>query len=206
MKFAAFLLAAAAALQAGEPGLVVMDFQGRGILDKAVLRQLWDRTWDIASQYPSVKVVSMQETRQRLFDQNVLVPTSCTDICFQRIAAKMQASELLIPSVEKTGDQLKFNFVLVKGASGKRIKDATVWSDGRVDRAIAAGVIGVMGEAGSSSSAGLGSGFWKALATVGLAAGANIVLGVTQDRSVIIRTKAPTKPNSPDKVEVGPGA
>lgn len=188
MKFAAFLLVAAAAIQAGEPGLVVMDFQGRGILDKAVLRQLWDRTWDIASQYPSVKVVSMQETRQRLFDQNVLVPSSCTDICFQRISTKMQASELLIPSVEKTGDQLKFNFILVKGESGKRIKEVTVWSDGRVDRAIAAGMIGVMGQAGSASSgAGLGSGFWKALATVGLAAGANVVLGITQDRAVIIR-------------------
>ncbi|MBK8801983.1 MAG: hypothetical protein IPN71_07990 [Fibrobacteres bacterium] len=194
MKFAAFLLAAAAALQAGEPGLVVMDFQGRGILDKAVLRQLWDRTWDIASQYPSVKVVSMQETRQRLFDQNVLVPTSCTDICFQRISTKMNASELLIPSVEKTGDQLKFNFVLVKGSSGKRIKDITVWSDGRVDRAIAAGVIGVMGDAGSGSSGSLGSGFWKALATVGLAASANAVLGITQDRAVVIR--APKKATS----------
>jgi hypothetical protein len=203
VKFAAFLLAAAAALQAGEPGLVVMDFQGRGILDKAVLRQLWDRTWDIASQYPSVKVVSMQETRQRLFDQNVLVPTSCTDICFQRISTKMNASELLIPSVEKTGDQLKFNFVLVKGSSGKRIKDITVWSDGRVDRAIAAGVIGVMGDAGSGSSGSLGSGFWKALATVGLAASANAVLGITQDRAVVIR--APKKINSnPDPKTIVP--
>ncbi len=174
-----------------------MDFQGRGILDKAVLRQLWDRTWEIASQYPSVKVVSMQETRQRLFDQNVLVPLSCTDICFQRISTKMQASELLIPSVEKTGDQLKFSFMLVKGESGKRVKEATIYSDGRVDRAIAAGVIGVMGEAGSSSSVSLGSGFWKALAAVGLAAGGGAVLGVTQDRSVVVRVRPKIQPPDP---------
>jgi len=197
VKFAAVLLAAAVAIQAGEPGLVVMDFQGRGILDKAVLRQLWDRTWEIASQYPSVKVVSMQETRQRLFDQNVLVPLSCTDICFQRISTKMQASELLIPSVEKTGDQLKFSFMLVKGESGKRVKEATIYSDGRVDRAIAAGVIGVMGEAGSSSSVSLGSGFWKALAAVGLAAGGGAVLGVTQDRSVVVRVRPKIQPPDP---------
>lgn len=198
MKALAFLIAAVGSVHAAEPGLVVMDFQSRGILDKAVLRQLWDRTWEIASQYPSVNVLSIQETRQRIFDQNVLVPAGCTEICFKRIALKLQAKELLIPSVEKTNEQLKFGFVRIDGESGKRLKDVSVWSDGRVDRAIASGVLGAMGGASNAVSGGIPSAFWKSLSFAGLGIGTGVFLGLTSDRTLdpikVAKTTAPPKP------------
>lgn len=177
------LLCAVGAIQAGQPGLVVLEFQSRGILDKTVLRQLWDRTWEVTSSFPGADVVPAEETRRRIFDQNVLLPLRCDEACYQRVALKLQAGRILVPSVEKTGDQLKFNFLLVQGETGKKLQDVSVWSDGRVDRALAAGLSKVMGDAGSNDAIEVPSGLWTALGVgvVGLAGA--LWFGLSQNRS-----------------------
>ena len=76
MRFLSLLLVASAAASA-DPGLVVLDYQARGILDKTVLRELWTRTWEIGAGFPGSSFVPREETRKRIFDQNVLIPTRC---------------------------------------------------------------------------------------------------------------------------------
>jgi len=178
------VLGALAAARPDPQGLVVMDYQSRGILDKTVLRELWDRTWQIAASFPDAGTVPVDETRKRIFDQNVLVPVRCDEACYQRISVKLQAGKILLPSVEKTGDQLKFEFVLVDGESGKKLQDVSVWSDGRVDRALASGMTKVLaGAASGESAAPIPPAFWTAVGagTVGLAGA--LWFGLEQNRS-----------------------
>lgn len=177
------LLCAVGAVQAGKPGLVVLEFQSRGILDKTVLRQLWDRTWEVASSFPGADAVPAEETRRRIFDQNVLLPVRCDEACYQRVAFKLQASRILVPSVEKTGEQLKFNFLLVEGESGKKLQETSVWSDGRVDRALAAGLSKVMGDAGANESIEAPAALWTTLGVGAAALAGALWLGLSQDRS-----------------------
>jgi hypothetical protein len=189
------LLCAAGAFGAGQPGLVVLEFQSRGILDKTVLRQMWDRTWEVASSYPGANAVPAEETRRRIFDQNVLLPNRCDEACYQRVALKLQADRILVPSVEKTGDQLKFSFVLVQGESGKKLQEVSVWSDGRVDRALAAGLAKVMADAGGNDAVEVPSALWT---TVGIGAAGlagALWFGLSQDRSPAAQQKTPSCPN-----------
>lgn len=177
------LLCAVGALGAAQPGLVVLEFQSRGILDKTVLRQLWDRTWEVASSFPGADAVPADETRRRIFDQNVLLPVRCDEACYQRVALKLQASRILVPSVEKTGDQLKFNFLLVQGETGKKLKDVSVWSDGRVDRALAAGLSNVMSEAGTDGAVEVPTALWTTLGVTAVGLAGALWFGLSQDRT-----------------------
>jgi len=183
------LLCASVALASGQPGLVVLEFQSRGILDKTVLRQLWDRTWEVTSSFPGADAVSAEESRRRIFDQNVLVPIRCDEACYQRIALKLQASRILVPSVEKTGDQLKFNFLLVEGESGKKLQEAAVWSDGRVDRALAAGISKVMSNSDSNEALEVPSALWTTVGVGAAGLAGALWFGLSQDRSPV-----PSKP------------
>jgi len=188
------LLCAMDTLHAGQPGLVVLEFQSRGILDKTVLRQLWDRTWEVASSFPGADAVPADETRRRIFDQNVLLPVRCDEACYQRVALKLQASRILVPSVEKTGDQLKFNFLLVQGESGKKLQEASVWSDGRVDRALAAGLSKVMNDAGSNEAIEVPSALWTTLGVGAAGLAGALWFGLSQDRTRTVATKATCVP------------
>jgi hypothetical protein len=178
------VLGALVAARSDPQGLVVMDYQSRGILDRTVLRELWDRTWQIAASFPEAATVPVDDTRKRIFDQNVLVPVRCDEACFQRIAVKLQAGRILLPSVEKSGDQLKFEFVLVDGESGQKLQDVSVWSDGRVDRALASGMTKVLAGTGSSDAAApIPPAFWTAVGagTIGLAGA--LWFGLEQNRA-----------------------
>ena len=194
------LLLAAGAFGAGQPGLVVLEFQSRGILDKTVLRQMWDRTWEIASSYPGAEAVPADETRRRIFDQNVLLPNRCDEACYQRVALKLQANRILVPSVEKTGDQLKFSFVLVQGESGKKLQEVSVWSDGRVDRALAAGLAKVMADAGTNETVEVPSALWTTIGITAAGLAGAMWLGLSQDRS----PSASQPIVCPDRVSIPP--
>ncbi|MEN9308379.1 MAG: hypothetical protein RL173_2311, partial [Fibrobacterota bacterium] len=120
------ILIASVAIHAAEPsGVVLLDFQSKGILDKAVLRQLWERSQSIASGIPSADLLSADETRKRIFDGNVLLASRCDEACYQRVATKLGAKELVVPTVEKAGDQLKFTFLRVRGSNGQKLQEAT---------------------------------------------------------------------------------
>ena len=177
------LLGALVAARSDPQGLVVMDYQSRGILDKTVLRELWDRTWQIAASFPEAATVPVEDTRKRIFDQNVLVPVRCDEACFQRIAIKLQAAQILLPSVEKTGDQLKFEFVLVQGESGRKLQDVSVWSDGRVDRALASGMTKVLAGTGSSEAVEVPTALWTTLGVGAAGLAGALWFGLEQDRS-----------------------
>jgi hypothetical protein len=174
---------------------MVLEFQSRGILDKTVLRQLWDRTWEVASSFPGADAVSAEETRRRIFDQNVLLPVRCDEACYQRVALKLQAKRLLVPTVEKTGEQLKFTFLLVDGESGKKSQEVSVWSDGRVDRALASGLSKVMGDAGSNEAVEVPAALWTTLGVGAAGLVGALWFGLSQDRSPAA-TKAPCLPSA----------
>ncbi len=173
--------------QAAEPsGQIILDYQSKGILDKAVLRQLWDRTYEIASGVPSADLISADETRKRIFDQSILVATRCDDACFQRIAQKLGARELLVPSVEKTGDQLKFTFTRIRGANGSRMEEVSVWSDGRVGRALTSGLFKVLADGGSGGGElTIPSSAWTSAGIAAVGVGLTLWLGTSQERKLV---------------------
>jgi hypothetical protein len=160
-----------------------MDYQSRGILDKTVLRELWDRTWQIAASFPEAGTVPVEDTRKRIFDQNVLVPVRCDEGCYQRIAVKLQAAQILLPSVEKTGDQLKFEFVLVQGESGRKLQDVSVWSDGRVDRALASGMTKALAGTGSNEAVEVPTALWTTLGVGAVGLAGALWFGLEQNRT-----------------------
>lgn len=185
-RFGALLLALGGSLvQAAEPsGLMILDYQSKGILDKAVLRELWDRTYEIASGVPSADLVSADETRKRIFDQNILAATRCDDACYQRIAQKLGAKELLVPSVEKNGDQLKFTFTRIRGENGSKLQEISVWSDGRVGRALTSGLFKVLADGGGGGELTIPSAAWTAGGLTAAGLGLTLWLGTGQARSV----------------------
>lgn len=177
------LFFALGAAKASDQGLVVLDFQSKGILDKTVLRDLWERTWELAFEVPEAQTVSADQTRRELFEQNILVPLRCDEFCYRRLAQRLHAGRLLVPTVEKNADQLKFSFVLVQGSTGKTIRSTSLWSDGRVDRALGAGVSKVLDAGGSPGSPWLSSAAWKATGFAIAGLGAALWLGLEQPRS-----------------------
>jgi hypothetical protein len=169
---------------AAEPsGLMILDYQSKGILDKAVLRELWDRTYEIASGVPSADLVSADETRKRIFDQNILAAARCDDACYQRIAQRLGAKELLVPAVEKTGDQLKFTFTRIRGSSGAKTQEISVWSDGRVGRALTSGLFKVLADGGGGGEVTIPSAAWTSGGILVAGLGLTLWLGTGQDRS-----------------------
>ena len=183
MKFLLLVLATLGAAQASDQGLVVLDFQSKGILDKSVLRDLWQQTLALASGVANSGALPEEETRRRLFEQNILVPTRCDQACFHRLAEKLHAGRILAPSVEKSGDQLKFDFVLVDGQSGKTLKSASLWSDGRVGRPLAAGIAGTVGNGGPENSSGFPSQIWASVGVGAVGLGAALWFGLEQART-----------------------
>lgn len=170
---------------AAEPsGLVILDFQSKGILDKAILRQLWDRTYLISSGVPGAELVSAEETRKRIFDQNILVATRCDDACYQRVAQKLSAKELLVPAVEKTGDQLKFSFTRIRGSDGMRTQEVSVWSDGRVGRALTSGLFKVLADGGTNEFT-IPTAAWTSGGIAAAGLGLSIWLGASQPRAAL---------------------
>lgn len=163
------ILIASVAIHAAEPsGVVLLDFQSKGILDKAVLRQLWERSQSIASGIPTADLLSAEETRKRIFDGNVLLASRCDEACYQRVATKLGAKELVVPTVEKNGDQLKFSFLRVRGSNGQKLQEATVWSDGRVGRALTSGLFKVFADDNAGTEITIPSAAWTS-AGIGLA-------------------------------------
>jgi len=183
MKSLLLALAALGAAQASDRGLVVLDFQSKGILDKSVLRDLWEQTQGMAAGVADAGTLPQDETRRRLFEQSILVPTRCDQACMRRLAEKLHAQRLLVPSVEKSGDRLRFDFVLTDGESGKTLKSASVWSDGRVDRALAAGVARTIGDGIQERSSRFPSGLWASVGVGAVGLGAALWLGLEQART-----------------------
>lgn len=178
--------------RAAEPtGVALLDFQAKGILDKAVLRQLWERSQEIASGIPSADMLSTEETRKRVFDQNILVASRCDAACYQRIAQKLGTKEILVPSVEKTGDQLKFTFARYRGATGQKVQEVSVWSDGRVGRALTTGLFKVFDGASEGNSITIPGAAWKSLGILGVGLGTTWFLGATQERESADKTAPP---------------
>jgi hypothetical protein len=112
----------------------------------------------------------------------------CDDGCFQRIAVKLQAAQILLPSVEKTGDQLKFEFVLVQGETGKKLQDVSVWSDGRVDRALASGMTKVLAGTGSNEAVEVPTALWTTLGVGAAGLAGALWFGLQQNRSATAPT------------------
>ena len=178
------LFLGAIAAQAADPsGVMILDFQSKGILDKAVLRQLWDRSYEIAAGIPSADIVSVEETRKRIFDQNILIASRCDEPCYQRVAQKLAAKELLVPSVEKSGDQLKFTFARIRGSNGQKLQEVTVWSDGRVGRALTSGLFKAFADGGKESELTIPPAAWKSAGILTVGVGVIWWLGATQTRS-----------------------
>jgi len=172
------LLIGAVATRAAElSGVVLMDFQSKGILDKAVLRQLWDRSQAIASGIPSADVLSAEETRKRIFDGNVLLASRCDEACYQRVATKLGAKELVVPTVEKAGDQLKFTFVRVRGSNGQKLQETSVWSDGRVGRALTSGLFKVFTDDNSGPEITIPTAAWTSAGIFAAGVGLTFWLG-----------------------------
>lgn len=161
-------------------GVVLLDFQSKGILDKAVLRQLWDRSQVIASGIPSADLLSSEETRKRIFDGNVLLASRCDEACYQRVATKLGAKELIVPTVEKTGDQLKFTFLRVRGSNGQKLQEASVWSDGRVGRALTSGLFKVFSDEKAGSEITIPTAAWVSSGILATGVGLTILLGQSE--------------------------
>lgn len=187
-KICLFLMTIGSSLAVAAPeatGVALLDFQSKGILDKAVLKQLWERSQEIASGIPSAEMLTAEETRKRIFDQSILVATRCDDACFQRVAQKMGTKEIVVPSVEKNGDQLKFTFARYRGSNGQKIAEASVWSDGRVGRALTTGLFKVFDGASGDKSITIPAAAWKALGVAGVGLGAAIWFGLSQEREPV---------------------
>ncbi len=186
MKFLGILmtLLGGQALWAADPsGLIVLDFQSKGILDRAVLRQLWERTYEIASGFPKLDLVSSEEAHKRIFDQNVLVASRCDEACYQRVAQKLSVRELLVPTVEKVGDQLKFTFTRILGSNGQKTQEISIWSDGRIGRALSSGLFRIFSDEGKAKEFTIPPAAWKAAGILGVGLGGVLLLGLEQDRS-----------------------
>lgn len=169
--------------------MVVLDFQAKGILDKAILRDLWDRTHEIASAAVPGRLLDTTETRRRLFDQSILVPARCDQNCYARMGDKLQARELLVPTVEKSADQVKITFVLVDGRSGSIIAQSTAWSDGRIGQALDASLSDVLKSVGSKNDVSISR---RAIVATGiLAAGTGAILMMGLDAP---STETPASP------------
>ncbi len=153
------LILAAAALSGAAPSLLVLDFQSKGILDKTVLEQLWERTQESVAIRGEYALVPLQDARKRLFDQNILVPTHCGEECYARLAEKLNVDMLLAPSVEKNAGQLKVGFVLVK-SNGKKVAEGTAFSDGRVGKAMDDALQQVFGSSDAGSISGVSASRW----------------------------------------------
>jgi hypothetical protein len=120
-----------------------MEFQSRGILDKTVLRQLWDRTWEIAASFP--EAARCRRTRRAAH----LRPERAGARPLRRSllpAGGRQAPGGTDPRAlgGKDGRPAQVQFLLVQGESGKKLQEVSVWSDGRVDRALASGMTKVI--------------------------------------------------------------
>ncbi len=179
-------------VHAAEPtGVALLDFRAKGILDKAVLRQLWERSQEIASGIPSADMLSTEETRKRVFDQNILVASRCDAACYQRIAQKLGTKEILVPSVEKTGDQLKFTFARYRGANGQKVQEVSVWSDGRVGRALTTGLFKVFDGASEGNAITIPPAAWKSFGVLGVGLGTIWFLGTGQERESVSRVAPP---------------
>ncbi|MCB9495724.1 MAG: hypothetical protein H6686_02445 [Fibrobacteria bacterium] len=162
-----------------QPGLIVMEYQAKGILDKAILRDVWDRTHQLTTRHLPGQTVGAEETRKRIFDQSVLVPARCDQACNTRLGTKLHAKTLLMPSIEKTGDQLKVSFQLVDVKSGDVLSQSFAWSDGRIGQAIESALSEVLKGAGSGSSgAGVSGRALGAAAMIGAGVGAVLWLGL----------------------------
>ncbi|MEK7393815.1 MAG: hypothetical protein AAB214_14745 [Fibrobacterota bacterium] len=175
------ILIASVAIQAAEPsGVVLLDFQSKGILDKAVLRQLWERSQSIASGIPSADLLSADETRKRIFDGNVLLASRCDEACYQRVATKLGAKELVVPTVEKAGDQLKFTFLRVRGSNGQKLQEATVWSDGRVGRALTSALFKVFTDDNAGTEITIPAAAWTSAGIAAAGIGLTVWMGYTK--------------------------
>lgn len=174
------LLIAAAAVQAAQPSMAILEFQSRGILDRAVLRELWERSHEIAAGIEGYQTLSGEETRKRSFEHNILMPAKCDDGCVQRIAEKMGVDYLVIPSVEKSDKQLKIGYTLVSGRNGERIREGSALSDGRVGPALASALSRAL-EGGGGASTGSGSRHvWVTAGAAAVGAAAVILLGTLE--------------------------
>ena len=193
----AFILAATAMAEAA-PSLLVLDFQSKGILDKTVLEQLWERSQENVAMHGGYALVPSQDARKRLFDQNILVPARCGEECYARLAEKLNVDQLLVPSVEKNAGQLKVGFVLVK-SSGKKIAEGMAVSDGRVGKAVDDALQQVFGSSsGASSIPGASASRWAAAGAIAaVSAGAVLFMslarpGASSSSSTGKWTTAPT--------------
>lgn len=191
------LLAALASLlmsAPATPGLVVLEYQSKGILDKTVLRNLWERTHEMVAAAAPGRVLDAAETRKRLFDQSILVPARCDQACLLRVADKLQARELLVPTVEKNGDVVKLTFQVVNGRSGAVTAQTVSGSDGRIGMAIESGVRELFKGGAASSEDGIPTEAWTAAGVLAAGAGLVIVLGLDAPDTPANTPVAPAPP------------
>lgn len=179
------LLVALASLCTATPddGIIVLDFQSKGILDKSILSDLWRRTHEIASEALPGRFLDTLQTRKRIFDENILIPARCDDACFARIGTRLHARSLLLPSIEKVNDQLKISFVLVDSRSGARLGASEAWSDGRIGQALDASLKDVLATVSTSGSTSIPGKVWTAAGLLAVGTGAIIFLGLDSPES-----------------------
>lgn len=182
LRLSALILVGCAPLAiAGPPTMLVLDFQSKGILDKTVLEQLRDRTQDILAQRADYATVPSREARKRLFDQNVLVPARCEQECVMGLAKKLQVEALLLPSVEKTGGQLKVSYALYKN-SGNKLGEGMSLSDGRLGKAINDALDQAFGSEHVATASADGQGWLLPGAIAAAGAGAVLFFSVSHDK------------------------
>lgn len=187
----AFILAATAMAEAA-PSLLVLDFQSKGILDKTVLEQLWERSQENAAMHAGYALVPSQDARKRLFDQSILVPTHCGEECYARLAEKLNVDLLLVPSVEKNAGQLKVGFVLVK-SNGKKVAEGTAFSDGRVGKAMDDALQQVFGSSDAGSISVVSASRWVvAGAVTAVGVGAILFLSFSHPSPGNVNSSSPT--------------
>ena len=191
MRTPTLFLLCACALRAGDATLAVLDFQSRGVSDHAALRELWERTREAAVSLGAREAAPGEEARRRLSLLGPL-PASCDESCLRRTASQLGADRLLVPSVDRTPARMRLSFALVDGSTGRRIRESGAWSDGRVDRAVAAGVSQVLGGK-TDSDIGPSRALWTSLGLGAAGIGAVLFLGLGQDRS----PSSPPRPPDP---------
>lgn len=176
-KWFAVLPLIAAAVQAAQPTMAILEFQSRGILDRAVLRELWERSHEIATGIDGYQILTGEETRKRSFEHNILMPAKCDEGCVRRIAEKMGVDYLLIPSVEKTDNQLKVGYALVSGRNGDRIREGSTLSDGRVRVALATAMSKALEGGEQPTGTAASKHVWVAVGAAAVGAAAVVLLG-----------------------------
>lgn len=119
------------------PRIAIVDVQTHGLVDRSAADHIKERLSNLLEKREGFSVLPFQQTKKKMFDKNILVPTRCDGACFQGIGKKLELDYVVQAMIEKNQDQMSFQILVTDVLTGQKVSDAKVWSDGRVSQALA---------------------------------------------------------------------